>query len=225
MIDESGSDSALGIYSWQSRHEVIADLISRYKYSEPAELFELFARIIDTANPSYFVESRTLREMCGATRGIRALPDREQRLALYRRITYVMPSDRVARHRLVNELLQDERIADAEAELRRAIEDVKLDPPLQRYKVRLELARSRAPGIMLEDRRAMLNQALNEAEIGIKYFPDSKHIYFALADAAEAWQELTGEEGRVVWAARILDEAYERLLDPDLAERRRRLLN
>jgi hypothetical protein len=135
-----------------------------------------------------------------------------------------MPADRVARHRLVSELLRDERIADAEAELLRAIEDVGLDPPLQRYKVRLEIARSRAPGILVEDRRAMLNQAFTEAELGIKRFPDTKHIYIALADVAEEWQEVTKERGRIVWAASILEQAYDRLLDPDLAERRYRLL-
>jgi hypothetical protein len=203
---------------------VVAEVISKYKYAEPAELFELLSRVIETANPSYYEESRTLREMCSASRGIRALPDRDQRLTLYRRISYVMPADRVARHRLVSELLRDERVADAEAELVRAVEDVGLDPPLQRYKVRLEVARSRAPGILLEDRRAMLSHAFTEAEAGIRRFPDSKHLYIALADLAENWHDLTGERGRIVWAAQILEEAYERLLDPELAERRRELL-
>ncbi|MES1942668.1 hypothetical protein PC39_01035 [Salinisphaera sp. PC39] len=224
LIEESEESSKLGIYSWRSRHEVIAELISKYKYSDPDELFALLDSVIETANPTYYEESRTLREMCSASRGIRAIPYADKKLRLYRKISYVMPADRVARHRLVGELLHENLIADAEAELRKAVEDVGLDPPLQRYKIRIELARARSEGLLKEDRKAMLNNALNEAEAGIKNFPDSKYLYFALADAALEWESLTAESGRVIWASQILEEAYDRLLDPDLSDKRKELL-
>lgn len=224
LVEESETNAKLGIYSWRSRHEVIAELISKYKYSDPDELFALLDSVIETANPTYYEESRTLREMCSSNRGIRAIPAADKKLRLYRKISYVMPADRVARHRLVGELLHENLIADAEAELRKAIEDVGLDPPLQRYKIRVELARARSQGLLKEDRKAMLNNALNEAETGIRNFPDSKYLYFALADAALEWESLTGETGRVVWASQLLEEAYDRLLDPDLSEKRKELL-
>lgn len=223
LVEESETNEKLGIYSWRSRHEVIAQLISKYKYADPEELYALLDSVIDTANPTYYEESRTLREMCSASRGIRALSDSDQRLRLYRKISHVMPSDRVARHRLIGELLHEGLVADAEAELRKAVEDVGLDPPLQRYKVKIEIVRSRSIGIMQEDRKAILNIALSEAETGIRNFPDSKYLYFALADAALEWNSLTGETGRMIWAAQILDEAYERLMDPDLVQKRREL--
>jgi len=224
LIEESEANGKLGIFSWRSRHELIAELISRYKYAEQEELYQLLESVIETANPSYYEESRTLREMCSASRGIRALTDPEKKLQLYRKISHVMPSDRVARHRLVGQLLHEDMIAEAEAELKKAIDEVGLDPPLQRYKVLLELARSRSDGILIEDRKAMITSALNEAENGIRNFPDSKYLYFALADAAIEWETLTGESGRLTWAAHILDEAFERLLDPEISEKRRQLL-
>lgn len=223
LVDEVETNKKLGIYSWRSRHEVIAELISRYKFADPEELYGLLDSVIETANPTYYEESRTLREMCSAPRGIRAIPDPEKKLRLYRKISHVMPSDRVARHRLIGELLHQNLVADAEAELRKAVEDVGLDPPLQRYKVRIELSRSRSSGLLQEDRQAMINSAINEAEKGIRHFPDSKYLYFALADSVLEWEHLTGQSGRTVWAAQILDEAYERLLDPDLAQKRREI--
>lgn len=219
IISESSESIPLGIYTWWSRHEVIADIISRYKFAEEKDLFALLKRVIETANPSYYIETRTLREMCTAERGIRALPDQDMRLNLFRSIAEVMPNDRVARHRLVAELISSERLGDAEVELRKAIEEVRLDPPLQRYMVLLEIARSRQKGLMEEDRRAILNNAFREAEQGIERFPDNKYMYFACADVAEEWFHLTHEIGQVTWAQMLLERAHERLLDPQIRER------
>ena len=183
----------------------------------------LLERVVDSANPSYHVEMRTLREICNSRRGVRGLPDRSERIALYRRISAVIPNDNVARHRLIGELLDDGNVGDAEAELNRAVPEVGLDPPLQRYRVRLAIARSRMPGLLDEDRRAILTVALNEAETGMKKFPDSKYMFSVAADVAEEWYRLTHEAGILEWARHLLEEAQRRLLDPDLNERLRRL--
>jgi hypothetical protein len=218
-VEPESDTSHAGIYLWRTRHEVIARIISRYKYSDPVELKELLERVISTANPSYFEETKTLREMCNAELGIRALPDPSDRIALYRKITETIPADRVARHRLVRELIQSDRLGDAEAELKRAIDDVSLDPPLQRYRVLIHLRRSRSRGLRTEDRRAILQLARSEVEFGIERFPDSKYMYYAAADVAEEWLDVTNDPGLVTWAKHLLDRGFNKLLDPDLTDR------
>jgi hypothetical protein len=219
LVHEQDIEGTKGIFLWRTRHEVIARIISEYKYSDSSELLALLQQAIDTANPSYFEEMRSLREMCNAERGIRALPEAADRIDLYRRIVRLLPSDRVARHRLVRELIEAERFGDAEAELRSAIKDVRLDPPLQRYKIKMLLLRSRGVGLMEEDRRAILRTAQNEAEWGLQRFPDNKYMYFIAGDVAEEWFELTGERGLLEWAKHQLAEGHKSLLDPDLQDR------
>lgn len=225
LVDEPEPNhyASPGIFSWRTRHEVVATLIARYKYSSPEELKALLEDVIATANPSYYEEARTLRELCNSEHGVRALPDVDDRIYLYRRIVEALPADRVARHRLVRELISAERLGDAEAELKGAIAEVGLDPPLQRYRVRLHIVRSRGAGLLPEDRRAILERAMTEAEKGMSRFGDSKYMYFATADVAEEWFDVTGERGQMDWARHLLEKAYEDLLDPDLRDRAARL--
>ena len=219
LVDEQPENTSLGIYLWRTRHEVIADLISRYKYPEPPELKALLEEVIVTSNPSFFEEARTLRELCNASRGIRALPDPKDRIALYQRITEVVPTDRVARHRLIAELIDSDRFGEAEAELRSTVQSLGLDPPLQRYRVRMHVLRSQRPGLLEEDRKSILRAALTEAEAGINRFPDNKYMYFAAADVAEEWYRLTDERGLLEWAKLKLRRAEQDLLDPEIGER------
>src|SRR5690606_15837853 len=102
-----------------------------------------------------------------------------------------------ARHRLIRELINLERIGESEVELNRAVAEVGLDPPLQRYRVLIMLIRSRAQGILEEDRFAILTAALNEAETGMEKFPDNKYMYFAAADVAEEMANVLDERGKV----------------------------
>jgi hypothetical protein len=144
LVEEEEKTYSLGIYLWRTRHEVVAELISRYKF-------------------------------------------------------------------------------DAEAELKAAIEEVGVDPPLQRYRVRIYVLRSRLPGLLEEDRRTILKAGLAEAESAISRFADNKYMYFAAADVAEEWFRLTGEIHLVEWAKTVLQGAYEKLLDPDISDRLRDL--
>lgn len=224
LVQEQDRQTSLGIYVWRTRHEVIARILSEYKYSDPEQLRDLLDQAIRTAVPSYFEESRMLSEICNSQRGILALPNVEDRIALYRLILQVNPRERVARHRLVAELLKAGKIGDAEAELRRADSEVGLDPPLKRYRVRIHIERSRAPGLLDEDRRAILRTAYTEAEDGISLFGDSKYMYFAAADVAEEWFRLTGERGMIQATEGVLRRAEDKLLDPDIRERLTRML-
>lgn len=219
LVTETPESEQHGIFLWHTRHELIANIISQYKFADSAELYDLLSRAIESANPSYYVEARSLREMCNAERGIRGVATLPERISLFRAIVRAMPTDRVARHRLVRELIHDERLGDADAELRAAIEDVGLDPPLHRYRIRLAIRRSRGSDLMIEDRRAILLRALADAEKGVDRFPDNKYMYFAAGEAAKEWFYLTRERGRLDWARELLTEAYERLLDPEVREK------
>lgn len=212
-----------GIYLWRTRHEVIAQIVARYKYSDPEERRQLFQTVIESANPTYYVELRSLRELCNGDWGIRSLPDPNDRVALYRQIASIVPTDRVSRHRLIRELLHSEQLGDAEAELRLAADDLGLDPPLQRYRVRLLIQRSQSSDLPIEDRKAILRQATNEAETGLRRFQDSKYMYLVVGDIAEEWHSLTGETGLVEWAVLQIRRGYELLKDPDLLDRVDRL--
>lgn len=223
LVEESTTSGGPGVYQWHTRHEVIAALVSRYKYSDPSQRLALFEDVIETANPSFFVEVRTLREICNAELGIRALPNVDDRLRLYRLIINKMPDDRVARHRLIRELIDAQHYGDAEAELASTISDVGLDPPLQRYVVRLLILRSRSAGLLDEDRRAIVQAAKVDAELGMQKYGDNKYMYLVAADVAEEQYELTGDRASLEWAVDLLDQAYDRLLDPDLKQRSLRL--
>ena len=225
LVFESDRSASPGIFLWKSRHEVIAKIISTYKFGNPDDLYSLLKQAIESANPTFHEEVKMLREMCNSERGVRGIPDGIRRIDLYQLIADVLPSDNVVRHRLIYELIRNRRLGDAEAELERAIEDVRLDPPLQRYKAKLLLERAKNPALESVDRRAIIDSAITEAQNGIERFPNSKYLYFILADAAEDWHYETGEHGRLEWAKYELQRAFERLLDPDLLERVRRMPN
>lgn len=223
LVFEEEAHAALGIYLWRTRHPEIARVLSAYKAADPSEFFSLLERVIESANPTYFCESRTLRELCSNERGIRALPDVRQRLALYRRIIEVLPADNVARHRLIGDLIRDENLVEAEAELRRAEAVLRFDPPLQRYRVRVELLRAKVATPLPEDQRAVMRRALDLASHGIERFPDDKYMYTTYADVAEQWYRLTGDVAVLSSAREKLERAHDELLDPELRDRLQRL--
>ena len=212
------------VYLWRTRHEVIARIVTRYKYSDPDELRQLFENVIEGANPTYYVELRSLRELCNGEWGIRSIAEPAHRIALYRKISEIVPSDRVSRHRLVKELLNIEMLGDAEVELRMAIDDLGLDPPFQRFKILLLIQRSRSTGLLPDDRKAILRQAIIQTESGLNQFKDSKYMYLVAGDVAEEWHNLTKSIDLVEWAIENLHKGHERLLDPDLLDRIDRLL-
>lgn len=221
--EQSESANDRGVFLWRTRHEVVAQIVAKYKYSDPVERLQLFEDVIEGANPTYYVELRSLRELCNGDWGIRSIPDAFDRIALYRKISAIVPNDRVSRHRLVRELLSADQLGDAEAELRSAAEDLGLDPPFQRYKVRLLIQRSRSDSFQIDDRKAMLRQAVTEAEFGLKRFRESKYMYLVLGDVAEEWHTLTSETGLIEWAVLHIKKGYEILQDPDLLDRVDRL--
>ena len=205
IVDEGTISERHGIYVWETRHPVIASIITRYKYSTDEELYRLLDEVIECTNPAIRIELVALNELCNADYGIRSLSDRSHRLALYRKLVDLVPGERVPRHRLVGTLLDLNQLDLASQEIRQAETAVGLDRPLMRYQVRLALARARAtPGIRPEDRAAIIRDAERHALHALQKYPDDKFSYISYADVGLAMADLTGE-------TLILDRAIEQM--------------
>ncbi|MGF7001581.1 SIR2 family protein [Paraburkholderia sp. GAS32] len=86
-----------GIYGWKCRHNVIADIVTRYKYPDATEIAGLFERVIDCISPSYEIEIRTIRELCNVETGLPRIPDKVVQNKLLRKMMSVAPGERVNR--------------------------------------------------------------------------------------------------------------------------------
>jgi hypothetical protein len=231
VVDEYTVSEIDGIYRWATRHELIGQTIARYSYSDQDELFDLLKKAIDNLNPAVYLELRSLREMCNSEWGIAALSDEDAQLALYQRMVEVAPGERVPRHRIIRKLLDLRDIEGASQAIRMAEEAVRLDPPLNRYKVRLAMVRADVtPGILPANRLAILRNAEPVARSGIKRFPDDRLAFSVYADLGVAVAERSGDLRILDEALREMAAAYERILDPAMEtdleryERQRRRL-
>jgi GTPase SAR1 family protein len=217
IIDEYDIKPKFGIYGWSTRHIVIARKITDYKFSNYEDLANLFDTIIDNINPAVQIELQSVRDLCDAEFGIGRLADTKTRQRLYRRLIEVAPGERIPWHRLVREFLDYESLEDADQGLRNAIEAVGSDGPLDRYKVRLLIARAnRTVGIGEDDRLALVRRAYETAEGNIRHHPSDKFSYRALCDVAV---ELVhrGESPYILDdPIAKLREAADQILDPEM---------
>jgi hypothetical protein len=106
IISEYEIDVREGIYGWRTRHTVIADIITRFKFNDLRKIIELFELVISNLSPTYEIEIRTIRDLCSFATGIPKIPDREIQNRLYRRLMSIAPSERVPRHRLIRNLIE-----------------------------------------------------------------------------------------------------------------------
>jgi hypothetical protein len=217
IIDEYDIKPKFGIYGWSTRHIVIARRITEYKFSNYDELERLFDAIIDNINPAVPVEMQSVRDICDNEFGIGRLAETKTRQRLYRKLIGAAEGERIPWHRLVRELLEHESLEDAEYGLRNAIEAVGSDGPLDRYKVRLLLARAeRTPGIGDSDRLALVRRAFETAEENIRRHPADKFSYKALCDVAVDLVR-RGESPYILDnPLQKMREAADRILDPTM---------
>jgi hypothetical protein len=217
LITEYDIRPSDGLYGWETRHEVIAQVIARYKFADQEELYDLLNRVIDGLNPTLWLEMKTLRDICSYDYGIQRLTDDERQIELYRRLIQLAPGERVPRQRLIRTLLRRREIEAAAQALREAEENVDLDPLISRYKVRLALLRAQATqGILEEDRHAMLLDAQRLALDGIDSFPNSKFSYQIYGDVGVAMARRYGDTQMLDDAIAQMEEAALILLDPEL---------
>jgi hypothetical protein len=217
IVSEYDIDEAKGIYGWRCRHSVIADIITRFKFNDLEALIALFERVIDNISPTYEIEIRTIRELCNLDSGIARIPNRDEQNRLLRKMISIAPGERVPRHRLIRNLIDEGAYEKANTEIRLFNNDFGSDGPVHRYRIRLLIARAKnTPGIMDEDRIALLQEARGLAELGVNRYLNNKNILSAYAELGVEFYRRTGRYDCFDEAIRHLRVAEESLGDPDV---------
>lgn len=218
VVIEKTLDSRQGIYGWLGRHQVISEIVTRYKFADQDALYDLLTRVIEECSPTYHIEVRSLRELCASEYGIPRIASRERQNILYRMITSVVPGERVPRHRLIRNLIRLGDFEEAATEIRIFESDFREEGPIARYKIDLMLARAEhSPGLLEEDRVAILQEAIGYASSAIQRFGDNKYVLNAYAQVGVKWFKHTGKVEVFDNALDLLRDAEERLADPEIS--------
>lgn len=217
IVEEYPVDRRQGIYGWKCRHGVISEIVTRYKFGDLEQIISLLDRVIDSISPSYDIEVRTLRELCNLDGGISRIPEKTEQNRLLRRMISMAPGERIPRHRLIRNLIDQGEFEKAETEIRVFNFDFGSDGPVHRYKIKLMVARAaRAPGLLDEDRIAILEQAQELASTGVSKFPNNKSILAAYAELGLEYLRRTGSYSFFDVAMDEMKAAECRLGDPDI---------
>ena len=219
IITEYTVSARDGIYGWRGRHSIITGIIAKYKFNDTEELYRLFESVIDAISPTYEIEIRTIRELCSVDGGVQSLPDRNKRNHILRRMMSVAPGEILPRHRLIRNLIEMGEFDKAETEIRIFEKDFKRDPSVERYKVKLMVERAeKTQGLMLEDRKFILQEASELAQLLVERYSDNKYVLSSYCDAAIALCELTGSFEQIDEALKQLKQAEARVGDPEISK-------
>ena len=217
IVSEYTINEKRHIYGWQGRHPVISAIIARYKYGEADKLIALYDQVIDSAAPSYDIEVRSLIELCNVYTGIPKLPDKSVQNRLLRKIVSLLPGQRVPRHRLIRNLTDMGHYDQAQTEIRIFENDFKIDAPVTRLKIELMIARATdSPGILVEDRLAILEQAKGLAVAGTRRHPNSSGVFSAYCKVGINILRYSGDRSVFDDAMDMLFKAADRLADPEM---------
>lgn len=218
IVQEYSIDETIGIYGWKCRHPIISGIITKFKFKDIDETIALFEKVIDKISPSYEIEIRTIRDLCNLDGGLARIPDKAIQNRLLRKIISHAPGERVPRHRLIRNLIDQGAFEKADTEIRVFNHDFGSDGPVHRYKIRLMIARAvHTPGILEEDRIAILEQARELAVIGVERYPYNKNILTAYAELGIEYFRRTGSYEFFDEAINQLKLAEDRLGDPDIS--------
>lgn len=219
LVDEFDISPDNGLYGLKTRHQVIAEVITRYKLADEDLQTRLLEDIIDALNPTLFIERSTVSAICLSEFGIGRVGTPSRRRALYERLIFVAPTERVPRHRLVRELLDGGQVAEAEIAIADAERSVGLDSPLRRYRVLLLIARAtETEGLMREDRVALLAEARAAALKAIDMSPEDKYGYSAFVRVGEARHAVSGRLDYYDEAIEKMREGASIIMDPGLSK-------
>ena len=217
LIEERTISERDGVYAWSVRHGVIADIVSRYKIPEENDFYDLLDCAIENLNPTYKIELISMDEICSPRGGFARVKDRRKQNVLLRKMMSAAPTRRVPRHRLITNLINLHEYDSAQTEIRLFENEIRIDGPVQRYKVKLRLERARHTiGIMDEDRAAIVREAAGLAEAGLEKFTDDKNMYDIYLECGVAHFRYTKSLDIFDAAMQAARDAYERILDPDL---------
>jgi hypothetical protein len=217
IINEYTIDDKHGIYGWRGRHPVITDIITKYKMSDQNDYYKLIETVIENILPTYDIEVRTIRRLCGFDTGIGRFPDKQRRNKLFRKLISTAPGERIPRHRLIRNLIDLNEFEKAETEIRLFENDFKLDGPVRRYKIILMLSRAQStPGILKEDRITILEKAREQSLKAIELYPNNKNIIRTFCDVCFEFYKMTGRIDYFNDAMRYLKDSEERIGDPEI---------
>ncbi len=206
-----------GIYGWKGRHSVITEIIAEYKMTDPKEYYGLFEKIIENINPTYDVEIRTIRQLCGYEKGIGRFSDKHIRNKLLRKMISKVPGERVPRHRLIRNLIDINELEKADTEIRLFENDFRADGPVTRYKIMLLLARAeKTSGILDEDRVAIIEKARSLAAFAADKYKDNKDILRTYCEVGLEFFKRVKDISVFDDAMEKLKSAEERIGDPDI---------
>lgn len=216
-VEEHVVSDKHGIYTWSGRHQVISDIILRYKYNDQDALFTLFDRVTDFVNPTYEIERHNINEMCDVKLGIGRVRDRDRQNYLFRKLISLAPAQRVPRHRLIYNLIQNNELEPALAEIRLFEKELRQDAPLIRYKALLQVERAKtAEGIEDSDRLVILQDADDIVNHGLEKYNHDKSLHRTKLDIGIEVLRLSHDWSSFDEALTRLRSAAEDYLDPEM---------
>jgi NAD-dependent SIR2 family protein deacetylase len=217
IIEEYTVSTRDGIYGWQVRHDLIAEILAKYKYASQDDLYDLFDKVIENINPAYRFEAQSFNDICDLETGITRITDKQKQNILLRKMISKAPNLRVPRHRLIYNLINLSQFDIAESELRIFERELKIDGPVLRYKIRLKLGIAKyTENIQNEDRAALVSEASAMAQKCLDKYPDDKNMYRVFLEAGADWFRYTGKREVFEEAMQAAVSSQERLLDPEL---------
>lgn len=206
-----------GIFGWRCRHPVIAGIITKFKFGNLDKTIKLFEDVIDNISPTFAIEVRSLRELCNTESGIPRIADKKVQNRLLAKMISRAPGERVPRHRLIRNLIEMHEFPRAETEIKLFEKDFGRDGPVHRYKIKYQVERAiHTPGILLEDRIAMLEQAHELAVVGAERYAANKNVLGAYAELGVEYYRLTGSLSYFDEAMKHLKSAEDKLGDPQI---------
>jgi hypothetical protein len=218
IVDEYEVSDKLGIYGWRTRHSVIASIIAKYKFSDQHEYEKLFEKVIDSLSPTWEIERRTINELSSFETGIRRLSDGRAQNRLLRRMISVAPGERVPRHRLIRNLIDQERFDAAETEIKVFESDLGRDGPVARYRALLMMRRAlHTPGLTDRDRLVMLEDAFAQAIASQDRYSNNKNVFYVACEIGLQIVKFKNDFAPFDDALRRLKAAESRLEDPEIS--------
>lgn len=217
VISEYDVSARFGVFGWRVRHGVIASIIARYKYSDPAAMLELFERVIANISPTYEIEKHTINEICNVDTGLPSIPDKEVQNRLLRALISIAPGEPVPRHRLIRNLISLEKFDLADTEIRVFKHDIGSDGPVARYQIALLLARAlHTPGIMAEDRLVILRKAESQAASSADRYSNNRNVLSAYCDVGVEILKRANDDSCIESALKLLRDAETRTGDEEI---------
>lgn len=217
IVNEYDFHARDGIFGWRCRHPVIAGIVSRWKFGNLDKMIKLFEDVIDNISPTFDIEVRSLRELCNTESGIPRITDKKIQNNLLAKMISRAPGERVPRHRLIRNLIEMREFARAETEIKLFEKDFGRDGPVHRYKIKYHVEKAvHTPGILLEDRVEMLEQAHELAVFGAERYSTNKNVLAAFGELGIEYYRLTGDLAYFDEAMKHLKAAEGKLGDPQV---------